>query len=170
MSFSLNDFCLLVYEKKKEPKSTNNTPKPLKMGNGASDSCCGLWTVDNRRCIERADRLHKSELYACRSWVYNVRHVERLLKKKRVAPFERGVCFLSPPGFVECPICFLVWKDPILITSSHSAQSCWRGENHFCFSATELHQHQQDVLLRPANLHRFATLTKQQQSQCSTLF
>ena len=81
------------------------------MGNGASDSCCGLWTVDDRKCIERADRLHKSELYACRSWVYNVRHVERLLKKKRVAPFERGVCFVSPPGFVECPICFLVWKD-----------------------------------------------------------
>ena len=92
------------------------------MGNGASDSCCGLWVVDDRKTIERADRLHKSELYACRAWVPYVRHVERLLKKKRVAPFERGVCFLSPPGFVECPICFLVWKDTItatLTTTSH---------------------------------------------------
>lgn len=93
--------------------------RPPNMGNGPSDSCCGLWAVDDRKCIERADRLHKSELYACRSWVYNVRHVERLLKKKRVAPFERGVCFLLPPGFVECPICFLVWKDTTSFPPPH---------------------------------------------------
>ena len=104
------------------------------MGNGASDSCCGLWVVDDRKNIERADRLHKSELYACRAWVPYVRHVERLLKKKRVAPFERGVCFLSPPGFVECPICFLVWKDTItatLTTTPHPA--CRQCQTHACF-------------------------------------
>ena len=110
--------------------SEKSEKRPPNMGNGPSDSCCGLWAVDDRKCIERADRLHKSELYACRSWVYNVRHVERLLKKKRVAPFERGVCFLLPPGFVECPICFLVWKDttsfPPPITPPHSlvVQQC----------------------------------------------
>lgn len=78
------------------------------MGGAQSSGSCCLCQSKQERCEQRADRLHQSELYACRSWVGNVAHVERLLKRGAVAPFGKGLSSPTPKSHLECLICYLV--------------------------------------------------------------